>query len=345
MAQATDIKFSEPLVSAKMITFNHRAYIEKAIMSILSQQVDFGVELVIGEDCSTDGTREVVFDYQRRFPRHIRLVTSDSNVGMRPNGARTRKACRGKYIAFCEGDDFWHDPNKLAEQVAFLEARPEYVMVHSHCHRYYVDDNRLERNSLTVPRGLDDGKAYEDILLMRRRVMTLTVVARLENLNWVCEQCPEFKDSKWPMGDTTTWLELSRLRKVGCIHKALATKNMLPESASSSQNPQKLLRFFLAARELNLHYLKKYPVSAEVERTVREKLALGLLYHAYNAGDVEKAQEMYQDYVAQRGCASWRSRWLLWGTRSPIHQRLVSPLIKMETKWRHVMMRATAKEA
>jgi glycosyltransferase involved in cell wall biosynthesis len=129
MAQVTDIKFSEPLVSVKMITFNHRPYIEKAITSILSQQVDFGVELVIGEDCSTDGTREVVIDFQRRFPDHIRVITSDSNVGMRQNGARTRRACRGKYMGSCEGDDFWHDPNKLAEQVAFLEARPEYVMV------------------------------------------------------------------------------------------------------------------------------------------------------------------------------------------------------------------------
>jgi hypothetical protein len=101
------------------------------------------------------------------------------------------------------------------------------------------------------------------------------------------------------MGDTTTWLELSRLGKIGCIHKALATKNMLPESASSSQDPQKLLRFFLAGRDLNLHYLTKYPVSAEVERTVREKLALGLLYHAH--APVTLKARRCQEYVAQRG--------------------------------------------
>jgi hypothetical protein len=343
MSTAAQINTPAPLVSVVMITFNHRPYIERAVECVLNQETDFSVELVIGEDCSTDGTRELVFDLQRRHPEHIRVVTSGNNVGCHKNILRTERACRGNYVAYCEGDDYWDDPSKLAKQVAFLESRPDYVMVHSNCHRYVVAEQRLLRNNLTVSNNLDDTKAYEDLLLGRRLMMTLTVVARREKLQRVLETCPECSDPKWPMGDTQRWLELSRLGNVGCIHEALATKNMLAESASSSQDARKLLRFFLAARELHFHYLEKYPVTAEVNRAVREKLASALLQHAYQACDPAVADAMYEDYIAQDGRSLWRVRWLRWGSRSYLRQRLVAPLIRAEILWRrfHRRMQVT----
>jgi glycosyltransferase involved in cell wall biosynthesis len=342
MSTAAKINTPAPLVSVAMITFNHRPYIERAVKCVLNQETDFNVELVIGEDCSTDGTRELVFDLQRRHPELIRIVTSEHNVGAQ-NILRTERACRGKYLAYCEGDDFWSDPSKLAKQVAFLESRPDYVMVHSNCHRYVVAEQRLLRNNLTVSKQLDDTKAYEDLLLGRRLMMTLTVVARREKLQRVLETCPECSDPKWPMGDTQRWLELSRLGNVGCIHEALATKNMLAESASSSQDARKLLRFFLAARELHLHYLNKYPASAELNRAVRKNLALALLHHAYQACDPLVADAMYEDYVAQTRHSLSRGRWLRWGSRSPLRQRLVSPFVKAELLWRRLRRRMQLK--
>jgi glycosyltransferase involved in cell wall biosynthesis len=328
-----------PLVSVAMITYNHRPYIERAVKCVLDQETDFGMELVIGEDCSTDGTRELVFDLQRRHPELIRLVTSEHNVGAHANALRTERACRGDYVAYCEGDDCWHDPRKLSKQVSFLKTHPDYSMVHSYCHRYFVAEKRLARNSLTVPKYLDDARSYEDILLGRRLMMTVTVMVQRDKLLRVLETCPECSDSQWPMGDTQRWLELSRLGKVGCIHEALATKNMLCESASSSQDARKLLRFFLAGRELNFHYLQKYPVAAEVDRAVREKLALALLQHGYEACDPAVADAMFQDYVAQGGHALLRGRWLRWGSRSSLRQRLVAPLIKAGAMWRRLQRR------
>ncbi len=322
-----------------MITYNHRPYIEPAVKCVLDQKTDYSVELVIGEDCSTDGTREVVFDLQRRFPGHIRVVTTENNVGAHKNLLRTERACRGDYVAYCEGDDLWHDPGKLSKQVSFLKSHPDYSMVHSNCHRYFVAENHLERNSLTVSKDLDDSKSYEDMLLGRRLMMTVTVMVQRDKLVRVLESCPECTDSKWPMADAQRWLELSRLGKVGCIHEALATKNMLSESASSSQDSRKLLRFFLAARELHCHYLEKYPVTAEVNRAVREKQAAALLHHAYQACDPAVADAMYQDYAAQGGRSMWRVGWLRWGSRSSLRQRLVAPLVKAERLWRRVHRR------
>ncbi|MBM3299903.1 MAG: glycosyltransferase, partial [Deltaproteobacteria bacterium] len=114
----------EPLASVLMITYNHRPYIAQAIECALNQQTDFPFEIVIGEDCSTDGTREIVFEYQRKHPDVIRVLTSDRNLGPMHNFLRTFDACTGKYVAICEGDDYWHHPEKLKMQVDFLESHP-----------------------------------------------------------------------------------------------------------------------------------------------------------------------------------------------------------------------------
>jgi len=90
------------------------------------QKTDFPIELVIGEDCSTDGTRDIVFSYARKYPEIIRTVTSDSNVGMVANARRTAMACKGEYVAICEGDDYWIDPLKLQKQ---YDAAREYDAV------------------------------------------------------------------------------------------------------------------------------------------------------------------------------------------------------------------------
>lgn len=113
-------------VSVCMIAYRHEAYIAQAIDSILAQQTDFAIELVIGDDCSPDGTAAVCEDVARRDPR-VRLLPRERNLGVMPNFARTLAACTGQYVAVCEGDDYWTDPHKLHRQVQFLDAHPDYA--------------------------------------------------------------------------------------------------------------------------------------------------------------------------------------------------------------------------
>ncbi len=120
-----------PLVSVHIITYNQAPYIAAAIEGALQQQTDFGVEIIVGEDCSTDGTREIALEYQRQCPERVRVITSPHNVGVHENSRRVREACRGKYLAVCDGDDYWTDPRKLQKQVDFLEAHPRYSLC---CH-------------------------------------------------------------------------------------------------------------------------------------------------------------------------------------------------------------------
>ncbi len=108
-----------------MITYNHEKFIAQAIESVLMQRTDFDYELVLGEDCSTDGTRAIVADYQQRYPDKIRAFLREKNLGAQANAFRTLAACRGEYIAILEGDDYWTDPLKLQKQVDHLDAHPE----------------------------------------------------------------------------------------------------------------------------------------------------------------------------------------------------------------------------
>lgn len=114
-----------PRVSVCMIAYKHEKYIRQAIESILSQDVDFPIELVIGDDCSPDGTAAICEEFAARDPR-VRVLPHERNLGVMPNFSRTLLACRGEYIAVCEGDDYWTDQCKLRKQVRRLETHTDY---------------------------------------------------------------------------------------------------------------------------------------------------------------------------------------------------------------------------
>ena len=127
------------VVSVITITYNHEPFIAKTIEGVLMQQVNFPMEFIIAEDCSSDGTRAICERYWEQYPELIRLITSKSNVGAVANERRAMQTAQGKYIAFCEGDDYWTDPLKLQKQVDFLEKNPEYSVCF-HRYRNYDDE-------------------------------------------------------------------------------------------------------------------------------------------------------------------------------------------------------------
>jgi glycosyltransferase involved in cell wall biosynthesis len=114
-----------PTVSVILRTFGHAPFVAQAIESVLIQEAPFRFELVIGEDCSTDGTREIVAAYARRYPDVIRAVLPERNIGHGAIFERALEATRGAFIAYLDGDDYWTSPTKLRRQVEFLEANPD----------------------------------------------------------------------------------------------------------------------------------------------------------------------------------------------------------------------------
>jgi glycosyltransferase involved in cell wall biosynthesis len=118
---------SEPIVvSIAMIAYNVGQYIDEAVNSVLNQRTNFRVQLIIGEDCSTDNTREIALDFQNKYPTIIKVLLPEKNQGLTPNCVATINACEGKYVALLDSDDYWTTTNKLQTQISFLEGNLEY---------------------------------------------------------------------------------------------------------------------------------------------------------------------------------------------------------------------------
>ncbi len=133
------------MVSVCVQTYQHKGYIKQCLDGILMQQTNFPYEIILGEDESTDGTREICIEYAEKYPDKIKLflrcrkdvIYINGNATGRFNFMENLKACKGKYTALCEGDDYWTDPLKLQKQVDFLEANPEYSLIFTNCQVKY----------------------------------------------------------------------------------------------------------------------------------------------------------------------------------------------------------------
>lgn len=136
-----------PHVSIRCITYNHAQYIAQAIESFLEQKTTFPFEIIVHDDASTDGTDEIIREYEKRFPKIIKPIYERENLYSKQDGSFQRiinSTCKGDYIALCEGDDYWCDCGKLQKQVDFLDSHPEYSACTHNTILKILDKNREE---------------------------------------------------------------------------------------------------------------------------------------------------------------------------------------------------------
>lgn len=120
---------SDVEVSVLLVTYNHEKYVKEAIESILMQKINCNYEIVVADDCSTDNTLQIINYYKNLYPEKIRILKNEKNLGITKNYKRGFKACKGKYIAVLEGDDYWIIDKKLQLQWEFLKNHKDYAMV------------------------------------------------------------------------------------------------------------------------------------------------------------------------------------------------------------------------
>jgi glycosyltransferase involved in cell wall biosynthesis len=326
---------SAPLVSVKMITYNHAPYIAQAIEGVLRQRTDFPFELVIGEDCSTDGTRDIVFDYQKRHPDVIRVVTSERNVGMKQNSYRTGRACRGKYIAFCEGDDYWHHPLKLQKQVYHIDSHPECGLVFSDYDVYdaasqrtiYCYNRHIRPNMPRSPGLVDIVSGRGGILA---GLLTCTIMVRRELVVQVIEADAYLhKEAHFLMGDTQLWAEVSCLKQINYLDESLVTHNLLVESASRSRDICRRLRFSVSGSEMLLYLCDKYDLPKQIRAVHERNWRADALRLAFHERDAKLAGE-----VRDRGGPLRFREWLKYlGARNAALHCLVKPLVGLRLRY------------
>ena len=195
-------------VSIFLLTYNQKQFIAQTINSILMQKANFNFQIVIGEDCSTDGTRSICETFAEKYSNKIKLLPAlEKNIGLIANYMRTIKACEGKYIAICDGDDYWIDENKLQKQVSFLEDNPNYSIVYSKLKKLFPDGTFKE----SIQRKLKQAGDFDD-LVFENVIPSVTVLFRnRQNISAVPTWITNFPYGDWP---TYLWI----LKDGGKIH-------------------------------------------------------------------------------------------------------------------------------
>ncbi|TDG37711.1 glycosyltransferase [Pedobacter changchengzhani] len=236
------------MVSVSMITYGHDNYIIEAIAGVLTQKANFAIKLIISDDCSPDNTERLVKALIENHPNGhwIEYYRHEKNIGMNANAAFASSKCQGKYVAICEGDDYWTDPLKLQKQVDFLEANKGYGLVYTRA-KLYVE---ATKNFI----GETGGPiiTYRD-LLEYNPIPTLTVCFKRKFL----DSLGNFKETgDLSLGDLPLWLTIAYQEKVGFIDEITAVYRLLKESASQSIDISKNIRFLNDALRVRISFLE-----------------------------------------------------------------------------------------
>jgi glycosyltransferase involved in cell wall biosynthesis len=229
-----------PLLSVVMLVFNHEEFITEAVASVAAQETDFPVELVIGDDCSTDRSFCVLVELQRKHPALLRLISSRANVGMWRNFERLIRASRGEFIAFCDGDDYWRDRRKLQKQVDYLLRNPRYGAVHTGfaTAAFRASSWRLgpgrPPSQVAAPA---DGRVFSH-LLNGNFMQTCTVVARAKLVRDAMMSGLDF--TVYPVVDWPLFLHISAQSRIAYLATSTAVYRHVPGSAMNSGSARAL---------------------------------------------------------------------------------------------------------
>lgn len=257
-----------PLVSICCITYNQENYIRDTLEGFLIQKITFPIEIVIHDDASTDATAKIIQEYANKYPELFVTILQKENQWSKGGGSIYARfvfpRARGKYIALCEGDDYWTDPLKLQKQVGFLEENEEYGLIYSKAKVFNNKEQIYEMNTI--------GKAFNNRgLLLSNPIPTLTTVFRKSLYQrYILEVEPENKN--WNMGDYSAWLWFSFNSKIYFLDEITATYRVLTESASNSSDGNKRFQFNLSSFNVADYYAKSYCNDEEYE---------GFLEHRY----------------------------------------------------------------
>lgn len=241
-----------PLVSVCMTTYNHEKYLAQAIEGVLAQQTSFGVELLLGEDCSTDSTPEICRAYAEKYPNCIRIISSEHNVGWRANYRRTIAAAQGKYIAMCDGDDLWSDAEKLEQQVKYMEENPSCGMCYTRSERV---DEALGIRTIYPPQ-----EGHEDLrsMLHLNTAENCTTVARKDLIEQYYAEIRPDLHPEWQTDDLPMWLWFAANSQIKFIDRITAVHRIVSGSVSHSRDYHKGIAFCDSLYNIMLWYNERY---------------------------------------------------------------------------------------
>lgn len=305
------------------MTFNHKPYIEDAMNGFSLQKTDFPYVCIIVDDASTDGNQEAIKkyfesnftktetdenqDYCLYFGNHknnnncyfaiINLKYNHFSIKKNKNPYFSRWQDLSKYVAFCEGDDYWTDPSKLQSQVSFLEKNDEYGLCYTKCRQYIQKDKTFLNENFGEPTY-----GFNDLLVNGNRIPTLTTCLRRPILDKYFDDInPSGKG--WLMGDYPIWLFFAHESTIKFMDINSGVYRILDNSASHNIDIDKTLGFQKSFYEIKAFFAKKY--SAKYDYHTDLKLYpfytyLGLLFKKYSKDTAKTMRSSYKEAGIKR---------------------------------------------
>lgn len=256
------MKKKTPLVSIACITFNHESYIRRCIDGFLMQKTTFPFEIIIHDDASTDNTTNILQEYVDKYPNLITLIFQKENQlsqKINPLFEFVFPNCQGKYIAFCEGDDYWTDAYKLQKQVAFLEANKDYGLVWTDVD-FYLQSLGIFKKNIFRNKILPIYNSFNETLINKPYFAPPTWLFKREYLP---KGINDYCDGTFPM-----ILDILAETKIKYLDEVTATYRQLDESASNSRSALKRYKFLKGVYRIQKDYLNKYNVSNKIEKEI-----------------------------------------------------------------------------
>lgn len=242
---------NRPLVSICCLTFNHEDYIHKCLEGFVMQQTDFDFEVLIHDDASTDKTADIIREYEVKYPNIIKPIYQTENQwsrGVKPTFEFNFPRAEGKYIAMCEGDDYWSDPYKLQKQVDFLEKNEDYGLVHTNYNKFYEASKKILKHHPENYSRIDENIYY----FKTGDIRTCTVLFRQEYIPKIIELFAQDFMANAVISDRPIFTMIASNSKIYFINEVTSVYHITSSnSASHFVDVYKYYRYLLKVNVLN----------------------------------------------------------------------------------------------
>ena len=256
-----------PLVSIACTTYNQKKFIINTLDGFLIQKTSFRVEIVIHDDASTDGTKEIIEEYERKYPHLFRAIYQTENQYSKKIDIANKfvyPRIKSKYVAPCEGDDYWTDPLKLQKQVDFLEENEDYGLVYTEVDRVDAEGDIIDRRYFENDYA-SFCETFEDYLVYAPFRAPCTWLFR--------RKLYIERDEKYNVADFPMLLDIAAHTKIHKLEDVTAHYRVLPKSASHFTKLKSSYSFLKGIYEIQMDYALKYKVNEEVIHAIKVKFA------------------------------------------------------------------------
>lgn len=279
--------------SVIMRTYNQEDTIAQAIESVLAQQCDFKYEIIIGEDCGNDNTRNICIDYQSKFPHIIKLVLFEKNVGLVKNWIACIQESTGKYITSCSGDDYWHNTHKLKLQVDYMESNPECGVLHTDYHVLNVNKNKIYKSVLKNKNSnIKQGFECQEAIFKGQLSICAPTVCFRKLLFDKYIPVNDYITLNFPIEDWPTWIIFSKYSKIDYLPISTLTYRKGHESASNLLGYEKVIKKYALEKILYKYICNLFPESFQYDENHYEKYINSILLNiAYKKFDFSNAKK------------------------------------------------------